>query len=67
MIIHAARLSADAAPGQILIAQRTFAAAEASIRATPAGERQLKGFSRPVVTYAVDGVNDGIDQEEVVS
>ena len=56
VIIHAARLSADAAPGEILIAQRTYAAAEPSIHATLAGERQLKGFSRPVVTYAVDGL-----------
>jgi adenylate cyclase len=56
VIIHAARLSSEAGPGQILIAQRTYAAAEASIEATSAGERQLKGFSRPVVTYAVEGV-----------
>jgi len=58
VIIHAARLSADAAPGEILIAQRTYAAAESSIRATESSERQLKGFSRPVLTYAVDGVRD---------
>ena len=55
VIIHAARLSGDAAPGEILIAQRTFAAGRGFDRATPAGERQLKGFSRPVVTYAVMG------------
>lgn len=58
VIIHAARLSSDAAAGEILIAQRTHAAAGGAIRATLAGERQLKGFSRPVVTYAVDGVNE---------
>ena len=62
VIIHAARLSSDAAAGEILIAQRTYAAAGEAIRATPAGERQLKGFSRPVVTYAVDGV---IEEEAV--
>jgi class 3 adenylate cyclase len=58
VIIHAARLSGEAAPGQILIAQRTYAAAESAVAATSAGERQLKGFSRPVLTYAVDGVRD---------
>jgi class 3 adenylate cyclase/CheY-like chemotaxis protein len=58
VIIHAARLSADAAAGEILIAQRTFAAAGEGIRATTAGERQLKGFSRPVLTYAVDGISE---------
>lgn len=56
VIIHAARLSSDAAPGEILIAQRTYAAAEASIAVSAAGERQLKGFSRPLVTYAVVGL-----------
>jgi len=58
VIIHAARLSADAAPSEILIAQRTFAAAESSIEVVTAGERQLKGFSRPVVTYAVIGARE---------
>ncbi len=58
VIIHAARLSGEAAPGQILIAQRTYAAAESAVAASSAGERQLKGFSRPVLTYAVDGVLD---------
>ncbi len=58
VIIHAARLSSDAAAGEILIAQRTYAAAESSIDAVEAGERQLKGFSRPVVTYAVTGVRE---------
>ena len=56
VIIHAARLSSDATPGEILIAQRTYAAAEASIEVSPAGERQLKGFIRPLVTYAVVGL-----------
>ena len=56
VIIHAARLSGDAAAGQILIAERTFTAAGPSIEAEMVGERQLKGFSQPVVTYAVHGV-----------
>jgi class 3 adenylate cyclase len=55
-IILAARLSAEAAPGEILIAQRTFAAAQDSIETRPAGDRMLKGFSRPMSTYAVIGL-----------
>ncbi|MEO8571533.1 MAG: hypothetical protein ABI553_07505, partial [Chloroflexota bacterium] len=54
-IILAARLSADAGPGEILIAQRTFASAEDAIEANFAGDRTVKGFSRPVATYAVTG------------
>jgi adenylate cyclase len=54
-IILAARLSAEAGPGEILIAQRTFAAAQDSIETQPAGDRMLKGFSRPMSTYAVIG------------
>jgi adenylate cyclase len=56
VIIHAARLSSDAAPTEILIAQGTYAAAADGIDAVPAGERQLKGFSRPLQTYAVQGI-----------
>ena len=62
-IILAARLSGEAAAGEILIAHRTFAEAETSIEATPAGDRQLKGFSRPVPVYAVTGIRS----TEVVS
>lgn len=58
VIIHAARLSSDAAPGEILVAQRTFAAAESAVDAEPAGERLLKGFSRPLQTFAVRGVRE---------
>jgi class 3 adenylate cyclase len=56
VIIHAARLSSDAAPGEILLAQGTYAAAAGLIDAVPAGERLLKGFSRPIQTYAVRGL-----------
>jgi class 3 adenylate cyclase/CheY-like chemotaxis protein len=55
-IILAARLSGEAAAGQILIAPRTFAAADGAIEAEPAGDRQLKGFSRPLPVYAVTGM-----------
>jgi adenylate cyclase len=55
-IILAARLSGEAAAGEILIAPRTFAAAEDLIDAEPAGDRQLKGFSRPIPVFAVSGM-----------
>ena len=55
-IILAARLSGEAAPGEILIDSRTFVAAEDVIDAAPAGDRQLKGFSRPVPVHAVAGM-----------
>jgi adenylate cyclase len=52
-IILASRLSAEAAPGQILVSQRTYAAIEGEIDADPAGDRQLKGFSRPMAVFVV--------------
>ncbi len=55
-IILAARLSGEAGPSEILIAPRTYAAAEDGIAAQEAGDRQLKGFSRPVPVYAVSGM-----------
>jgi class 3 adenylate cyclase len=52
----AARLCAEAKPGQILIARRVYAAVEALVDATPVGELALKGFSRPIPTYDVAGM-----------
>ena len=55
-IILAARLSGEAAPGEILVAQRTFAAAESEpIDRRTRRRPHLKGFSRPVPTYAITG------------
>ena len=56
VIILAARLSSEAGAGEILISHRTYAAAEAVIDAEPAGDRALKGFSRPIPVYAVTGM-----------
>jgi class 3 adenylate cyclase len=53
-IILASRLSGEAAAGEILVSQRTFAAIDGEIAAEPAGERQLKGFSRPMTVYAIE-------------
>jgi len=49
----AARLCAEARPGQLLISRRVFTAVEELIDATPVGELALKGFSRPIPTYEV--------------
>ncbi len=54
VIILASRLSGEAGPNEILIAQRTFAAAGDGLAAVSAGDRTLKGFSHPVPTYLVD-------------
>ncbi len=54
-IILASRLSGEAEANEILIAQRTFAAIDdGQIAAEPAGERTLKGFSRPLQVYTVE-------------
>ncbi len=50
------RLSATAAPGQILIGPRVFAAVEDSVDTAPAGKLELKGFGRPVDAYEVRGL-----------
>jgi adenylate cyclase len=49
----ASRLSTHAAAGQILVGQRIFAAVEDAVNATPLGNIELKGFGRPIATYAV--------------
>jgi class 3 adenylate cyclase len=60
-IILASRLSGEAVAGQILMAARTYAAIDETL-AEPVGERQLKGFSRPMPVYAaVAGSAPGSD------
>ena len=51
----AARLCAAAAAGEILVAQRVFSAVEHVADGRPVGELELKGFSRPIRTFAVTG------------
>jgi adenylate cyclase len=68
-IILASRLSGEALAGEILLAPRTFAALDESW-AEPVGERQLKGFSRPLAVYAArspDGRRDGSAEPSVGS
>ena len=53
-IILASRLSGEAEPNEILISQRTYAALDGGpAAAAPAGERSLKGVSRPLQVYSV--------------
>ena len=52
----AARLCAAAAAGQVLVAQRAFSAVEHDIVATPVGELDVRGFSRAITAYAIDGI-----------
>jgi adenylate cyclase len=65
-IILASRLSSEAAPGEILVAARTFAEAEADrpILAAPGGDRTLKGFSRAVPTFLVSGLGERVGGQE---
>jgi class 3 adenylate cyclase len=48
-VILASRLSDAAAPGEILLSQRTHAPLEERVVSEPVPEVQLKGFTRPVV------------------
>ncbi len=49
----AARLCGEAKPGQILISQRVFGAAEDLAEMEGVGDLTLKGFQRPIKTYNV--------------
>ena len=53
----AARLCAEAAPGQILISQRVHAAAQEILVVDPVEELALRGFSKPVRAHRVIGLN----------
>jgi len=52
----ASRLSTHARPGQVLISPHVFAAVEHDVQAEAIGEIELKGFGRPITTYAVSAV-----------
>ncbi len=49
----AARLCAEAKPGQILVSRRILATVEGLVDAEPVGEITLKGFSKPVAIFNV--------------
>jgi len=52
----AARLCAQAKAGQILVAQRAYAAVEDLVVAESLGELELKGFARPVPAVQIRGL-----------
>jgi class 3 adenylate cyclase len=54
----ASRLSSEAAAGEILISARVFAAVENEVDAEPAGQLELKGFSRPLSVHRVRALGD---------
>lgn len=54
----AARLSDEAAGGQILLSQRAYAALEGRIDARPVASLEIKGFARPVQAYELVAVSD---------
>ena len=49
------RLSARATAGQTLIGPRLFAAVEGAVDTVHLGDLDLKGFSRPISAYEVEG------------
>lgn len=53
----AARLCADADSWQIVTTERVFSAAGPSVVGEDAGDRQVKGFSRPVRAFNVKGLD----------
>ena len=53
----AARLCAEARPWQILLSPRVHAAVEEFVTSEPVGELTLRGFSRPVATFNVVGLD----------
>ena len=54
----AARLCAEAKPGQTLVSLRILATVEGMVDAEPVGEITLKGFSKPVATFNVLRLKD---------
>ncbi len=57
----ASRLADEAAPGEILISERTLALLPRGlVSAEPAGERTLKGVNRPVRLYSVTDASDPV-------
>jgi class 3 adenylate cyclase len=53
----AARLCAEARPWQILLSPRVHAGVEEFVTSEPVGELTLRGFSRPVATFNVVGLD----------
>lgn len=52
----AARVCAIAPGGAILVSNRVYAAVEDRVAASSLGEHDLKGLSRPVLLFQIDGM-----------
>jgi class 3 adenylate cyclase len=52
----AARLCAEAGPGQILVSRRVLTTVEALVEALPVGELSLRGFVKPVPAFNILGL-----------
>ena len=59
----ASRLSAHAAPGQILISQRLYSSIQATVAAEPVGNLTLGGFHGPVPAYSVRGLHASAEED----
>ena len=55
----ASRLCDEAKPGQVIIAQRTYAVVQSQVQANHVGDLTLKGFKRPMAAYDVVAWNGG--------
>ena len=53
----AARLCADAAPWQILVTERVYAAAGSLVVGLDSGLREVRGFSRTIHTFDISGLD----------
>ena len=62
----AARLQSIAAPGQVVLSYETFALVREVVRARPLAPITMKGISREVVPYAVDGLVGDLPQRSNV-
>jgi hypothetical protein len=63
----AARLQSIAEPGQIVISYETYALVRRMVVAYPLAPVTMKGISREVVPYAVEGILDDMAKSQVFS
>lgn len=60
----ASRLEHEAPPGGILISFETYAHVKDEVLCEEHGRVQVKGIARPILTYAVIGLKQGIEQHD---
>ena len=62
----AARLQANAEPGGIVMSYETYALVRDIVRARPQEPIEMKGISRQIVPYVVDGLTEDVQQRPSV-